>query len=402
MRHQENHLNPTFATARRGAGLSVKVLPTLILLSMSLWALAAAPAYRANFERKPLEAKSLSALAFGPEGILFAGDSIAARVYAIDTEDRTPASNQDPVKQNTDVEGTIAALLGVPSNEVMIHDMAVNPISQNVYLSVSRGRAHWQSHFFVPNDVANATILLRMDKTGKFEEVKLDNVAHTSADIPNPIGTDAVHRWKKTKKRSDVISDLAFHENKLYVAGLSNEEFASSMRVLPFPFAGKSTSTSLEIFHGAHGKWETASPVRTFIPYSIDGKPHLLAAYLCTPLVSFPVSDLKDKEHVRGKTLAELGSGNNPLDMVAFVQDGKPKVLLSNSNRTLMIFDAGDIASMKDGITKEVPHKAGVPYKDRSGAGVLQMDVLNDKYIVMMQRGAGGNLNMYSYDKSWL
>ena len=35
--------------------------------------------------------------------------------------------------------------------------------------------------------------------------------------------------------------------------------------------------TSVEIFHGNHGQLETRSPVYTFIPYTINGKPYLIA-----------------------------------------------------------------------------------------------------------------------------
>ncbi len=38
------------------------------------------------------ELQSASALAFGPAGILFVGDSLAGAVIAIDTQDTTPAA----------------------------------------------------------------------------------------------------------------------------------------------------------------------------------------------------------------------------------------------------------------------------------------------------------------------
>jgi hypothetical protein len=40
--------------------------------------------------------------------------------------------------------------------------------------------------------------------------------------------------------------------------------------------------------------------------------------YGCTPLVRFPLADLKDGAHVRGETIGELGYGSNPLDMLTF------------------------------------------------------------------------------------
>src|SRR6185369_16240594 len=107
--------------------------------------------------------------------------------------------------------------------------------------------------------------------------------------------------WKKAFARVDAVSDMAFIDGKLYVTGLSNEEFASTMRVYPYPFDGSSAAASLEIYHGSHGKYETEAPVRAFVPVRVQGKPYVMASYLCTPLVLFPTSDLKDKKHVKGR-----------------------------------------------------------------------------------------------------
>ena len=71
--------------------------------------------------------------------------------------------------------------------------------------------------------------------------------------------------------RTDSVTDMSFVSGKLIVAGLSNEEFASKLRAVKYPFATADNGTSVEIFHGAHGRFETRSPVRTFVPFEIDG-----------------------------------------------------------------------------------------------------------------------------------
>lgn len=381
----------------------LKTLTVLVVTALLVADLAAASLLaRAEFSEGAMAPKSMSALTFGPDGILFVGDAVGAQIFALDTGDRTPAADNEPIAQEADLEGKIGAKLGIPADDVLIHDLAVNPISQALYMTVSRGRGSWSSTFALPNDLDNASVLLRMDKKGEMTEVKLKNARFSVVSVPNPIAEDKEHRWKKTKLRVDAVTDLVFHDQKLYVAGLSNEEFASTMRVFEFPFKKQNSATQLEIFHGAHGKWETASPVRTFLPYEIDGKSHMLAAYLCTPLVSFTLDQFQDGKAVRGKTLAELGSGNQPLDMVAFTHKGTSKVVLSNSNRTLMIFNAADIAAQKEGLTKEIAHKAGVPYKDISGVYVQQMADFNEKYLVMMKRLPGGKLGLYCHSKDWL
>ena len=71
------------------------------------------------------------------------------------------------------------------------------------------------------------------------------------------------------------------------MAGLSSEEFASKLRSIAYPFTGVDNGTSVEVWHAPHDQFETRSPVYTFVPYEIDGEPHLVASYLCTPLVKF-------------------------------------------------------------------------------------------------------------------
>ena len=66
----------------------------LILLAVYAVALMTAAGAAAEFTAslKPGKAdlKSAGALAFGPEGILFVGDTAGAAIFALDTQDRTP------------------------------------------------------------------------------------------------------------------------------------------------------------------------------------------------------------------------------------------------------------------------------------------------------------------------
>src|SRR5271156_6305072 len=70
---------------------------------------------------------SAGALAFGPDGILFVGDSTGGAVVAIDTQDRKASATA--AKINVDgVDEKIAALVGVTPDQIMINDVKVNPI----------------------------------------------------------------------------------------------------------------------------------------------------------------------------------------------------------------------------------------------------------------------------------
>ena len=338
--------------------------------------------------------RSLSALAFGPGGILFVGDSKGGAVYAIDLGSRAAGEVKDP-KEIPDIEGKLAALLGVTAADIMIHDLAVDPISKQSYLAVSRGRAAWSQQWLLPNDVADASVLVRFDAAARPEIVDLTSVRFARVALPNPVDAAKKVPWKNVSLRADTITDMAYADGDLYIAGLSNEEFASTMWKVAYPFAGAVSATTVENYHGAHGKYETEAPVRTFVPYSLKGRAHLLAAYLCTPLVTIAVDDLKDKAHVRGRTVGEFGSGNYPLDMVVYKKDGKEKLLIANSNLPFLIVDPKDVEAYEGVIDKHVEtYVAGVRYEPRSGTGVQQMDNLGDDYVEVLRRLPGGRLDL--------
>ncbi len=356
-----------------------------VLAIVSALGLMAASAYGAGPTVGPVKAKSYSKLAFGPDGILFVGDSIGAKVYALDLGDRTPVGEVKAL-QIGDLEGKLAGMLGIDVRDVLIDDMAVNPISKNIYLTASRGRRSFSIEWQLPNDVASAGALLRVTPSGEIQEVRLENVKYSSVDVSNPVNEAAEYPWKKSKHRVDVISDMVFVDGKLFVAGLSNEEFSSTMRVYPFPFGDSASATSLEIYHGSHGKYETDSPVRAFVPVKIHGKQHLLASYLCTPLVLFPIDALKDKKHVKGTTIGELGSGNYPLDMVALRWKGKDVIMVVNSTRGVLLVAVEDLQKPLSSITTQIEDTAGIPFQRLRNRGILQAENFGEKQLLLLVR----------------
>lgn len=331
-------------------------------------------------------------LAFGPNNVLFVGDSQSAAVFALDVKDSAKDAEATPIEIKN-IDQKIASLLGVSPDAVLIQDMAVHPVSQQIYLSVSRGRG------------ADATpVILKANKKGELQEVSLKEINFSKAQLDDAPDAAAKTRWGASK-RSMAITDLAYMDGEVFVAGLSNAEFESSLRRTPFPFKERAAATSVEIYHTSHDRYETQSPIETFVPFRINGKPSLLAGYGCAPIASFSLEDLKTKKHLRGVTLAELGGGNRPLDMIAFEKGGKRRVLIANSDRTLMSMSAEDIEKGSP-LTRPVDAayvSAGVPYISIAEVGVRQLDNLNEKFVVVIQRGIeDGSLNLHSIPKNWL
>jgi hypothetical protein len=187
---------------------------------------------------------------------------------------------------------------------------------------------------------------------------------------------------------------MALSSGRLFVSGLSNEEFASKLWSVPYPFSTADRGTSVEIYHGNHGQLETRSPVMTFLPLQVGGQPHLIASYTCTPLVRFPVSALKPGEKIVGTTIAEFGAGNQPLDMIAYEKDGKSFLLMSNSNRGVMKIPTSDFGSAA-AITARVGGTAGIPFETiMSMTGVEQLDRLDAGRSVVISRAATGERNL--------
>jgi hypothetical protein len=329
----------------------------------------------ASLKQGKPDLKSAGPLTFGPEGILFVGDTKGAALFAIDTGDSAAVSEKRPV-QVKDLAGKIAALLGTESRQILINDLAVNPRSGNVYVSVARGRG--------PDAIP---VIVRVNPDGKLDELSLENVRFAKAELPSPPSAES-------KQRNESITDLAYADGRVFVAGLSNEEFSSKLIAIPFPFSSEGfDGAAIEIYHGSHGRFETKSPIRTFVTYRIENEPFMLAAYTCTPLVKVPVADLKAGAHLKGTTIAELGNRNRPLDLIVYQKDGKDYLLMANDSRGVMKIPT-EGAGSAPGITAPVRGKQGLGYETiASLKGVVQMDQLDNRHaVVLVQNPTGQNL----------
>ncbi len=354
----------------------------LALVGLSA-AMAAASEPTASLKKGKPDLKSAGPLTFGPEGILFVGDTKGAALFAIDTGDRAQVAEKRPM-QVKDLAGKVAGMLGTDARQIQINDLAVNPRSGNAYLSVARGRG--------PDAIP---VIVRINADGKPEELALENVKFARADIPNAPAPGAKQRGQEL--RTESITDLAYVDGRVFVAGLSNEEFSSRLIAIPFPFSSEGVDgASIEIYHGAHGKLETKSPIRTFVAYRIQNEPYLLAAYTCTPLVKVPVAELKAGAHVKGTTIAELGNRNRPLDMIVYQKGGKDFILMTNNSRGVMKIPT-EGAGAAESITQPVPDGGtkGLGYDKIAGLeGVVQMDQLDGRHAVTLTQHKDGTIDL--------
>ena len=320
------------------------------------------------------ELKSAGALAFGPAGLLFVADPQAAAIFAIATGDTTAPAGEAKAAKTEKLDDQIAALLGTTADQILVNDMKVNPASGQVYFSIARGKGP-----------GAAAVIVRVAADGsKVTEFALKEVPFSKVSIGNA----------SDKNRTASVTSMSFVKNRLLVSGLSNEEWAANLRSIAFPFSEVDKGAGVQIFHGAHGKFETQSPIQTFTAVDIAGQTHLLASYVCTPLVKIPLDQIKSGEKVKGTTVAELGNRNRPLDIITYSKDGKEYALMANSARGVMKVDLTGVDKI-EAITSPVKQEtAGLSYETiKTLDGTVQLDK-SGKDMAVVLRKAGKNLTL--------
>jgi hypothetical protein len=370
---------------------------------------SSATAARYGLEAGTPAIKSVGPIAFGPEGILFVADNVQATIFALDVDDTGTATKERPLDVDL-LDTRLAAYLGCAPEDVFIREMAVHPVSQNVYLSVMRGSGD-----------AAVPVLIKVGANGALSDVPLTDIPFSQTLVEQaPAETDTrtdgrVVRGDREGSvmelpngtrlqvardplRTVTVTDMSYVDGVLLVAGASNEEFSSSFRQIPFPFGGHAQSNSLEIFHVSHGRYETASPIRTFVPYG--GNTSILASYTCTPVVHFSLRDLTPGTQLKGRTVADLGAMNTPVDIVAYQRDGAEYLLVSNTKHPLLKIACGDID--QQGALTQPKEPVGVPREALPQEGVGRMANLNGSYVLMLQQDDAGHAHLHSYSTASL
>jgi hypothetical protein len=331
--------------------------------------------------------KSAGVMSFGPDNVLFVGDIAGAAVHAFALRPQDIVSQADVVLGNfhnfegadlvRDVDQKLAALLGTTYERIVINDMVVHQASQQVFLSVERGRS-----------AGALPAIVKLDH-GRLEVLDLRAVPHTQVSISNVPDETAMLEFES--QRSFAITDVKYYKGEIFVTGVSNQRFASTLHRIPYPFGDKISTSTVEIWHPVHAEFETRAPIIRQLIREVKGKPYLFAVYGCTPLVRFPLASLRNGAHVRGEVIGELGYGSNPLDMLSFTDpyDNKEYLLV-----TIDVRSASRIAMVDLGTAP-----AGAPNRPidfgPGGLGRTQtllpiraehFAILNPKWAVQIQR----------------
>jgi hypothetical protein len=164
------------------------------------------------------ELQSIGPISFGPDGTLFLADNRAASIFALDTQTVRLGGEPGATAVNS-IGQKVAAMLGTDGRSITLTDLAVHPGTRNVFLSVARNGA-----------TGGGPAVFRVDGAGNIELIALDRAPYSRVTLPNPprslMGRGA---------RVDTVTDMALVGGRLWVAGLSNEEFSSKSAARPSP-----------------------------------------------------------------------------------------------------------------------------------------------------------------------
>lgn len=338
---------------------------------------------------------SATKLTFGDAGTLFIADWKHARIHAVTVPVSTAKADAPAPFNLGDIQGPIASALHVPRHALRFEDMAVQPGSGLAYVAVTiqRGKA------------ASRPAVVTVNSEGTVREIKLATAARKSIAVTDLPAADA-NFWRSLPQQSLTITDMKFHENKLYVAGLSNSEFASTLRVYDYLFTGKPAVTTVEMYHPVHDQIESRAPIRAMAIMTLAGAPTLVAAYTCTPLVTIPLADLKPGAHITAKTVGELGWGNAPTSLVTFSAGEESYALITNTSRAA---DLLPISAISDGAAQpglNTPIKwptepyLGVKAIMAPLGAVMRLDNLDKELLLALRRDdASGQMQLVSIPK---
>src|SRR5580658_464796 len=287
--------------------------------------------------------RSAGVLTFGPNNVLLVGDITGAKIHAFSLRDKDLTSQTDVISGNfhnfegrdhvVGLDQKLAALLGTTIDRIVINDMAVHQPTQQIFLSVERGRG------------TNAIPAIVKVNHGRLEILDLDRIPQSQVSIPNE--PDAKAMLEFDPQQMYAITDIEYYNGEVFVSGITNQRFASTLHRIPYPFNSTLATCTVEIWHPVHGEFETRAPIIRHVIRELSGVPYLFGVYGCTPLVRFPLSALKDGAHVRGDLIGELGYGANPLDMLTFTSpaDSKDYLLVTIDTRSASQIAVSDLAS---------------------------------------------------------
>jgi hypothetical protein len=212
---------------------SVKIAAVFAFVGLTVYAPRVATVSPGAAAAAGPQLQAIGPLGFGPNGVLYA----AGKIYALDLG--AQANGGAPGTANVaNITQKIAAMLGTDSAQISVTDLAVDARTHNSFVSIMRGQGP-----------AARPALLRVDGAGKITTIDTGSLPFTSIDLPN---LPAPGGEGRSNQRAQAITQVKYANGRVWASGLSNEEFASKLWSVAYPFTKADAGTSVEIYHGNH------------------------------------------------------------------------------------------------------------------------------------------------------
>lgn len=290
----------------------------------------------------PLDIKFAGALEFAEDGTLFVGDNHNGAIYAFEIPEKT---NEQQVMPSSiaNIDAKIAEVLGVNASAIEINDITTHPVSNDIYISVTRigNLASQPAIVTVSQDQQLALLDIdalpfqRQELTAYPEGESTFGVRGMGPYPPLPRDIAKGNIPLNTL----AIMDIEYYEGELFVSGVAHDNFLSSLRRISYPFDGTQGIANVEMYHITHDQYESRAPIRAMSVQEIDGKPQLVAAYTCSPIVLVPLDEITDGAKISARTLMDYGNGQ-PLDMISFTHqspfggEAEPMLFVTSDSRS--------------------------------------------------------------------
>jgi hypothetical protein len=231
-----------------------------------------------------------------------------------------------------------------------INDMAVHPVTSEVYISVTR-----------IGNFDSVPAIVRITQDAEIELVDLGAMDFQKQALNHYPDQETTFRPRGLGKNPPLVRDLAkgeialsslaimdmeYHNGELFVSGVAFDNFLSTLRRMPFPFDGAQSAANVEMYHISHNQYETRAPIRAMSIQEIDGKQQLVAAYTCSPLVLIDLEEIVDGAKISARTIMDYGNGQ-PLDMVSYSLWGEDMLFLSSNSRSPQVIPVAGLNDAK-------------------------------------------------------
>lgn len=361
-------------------------------------------------EDTKLDLRFAGALEFSDTGTLFVGDNYNGAIYAFDVTEGAAPGQVAPINIGG-IDVKIANSLGVPPSALAINDMAVHPVTAEIYISVSR-IGNFESAPAIIKVSQDAEIEMLDLAALPFEKQGLDHYPDQETTFrPRGLGKGAPLARDIAKGditlSSLAIMDMEFHDGELFVAGVAFDNFLSTLRRMPYPFDGTQGAANVEMYHISHDQFETRAPIRAMSIQEVDGKTQLVAAYTCSPIVLIDLEEIVDGAKISARTLMDYGNGQ-PLDMVSYSMQGEEMLFLTSNSRSPHVIPVSSLNNATTYTKGDLPEGGKsdmmplMPVGDTGKAVMfdgmsLQIDNLGENLFVSLTRDMyTGSLNMDS------